>query len=449
MKSENSTPSGDVGSKLKAFAYGDKYIWAIYILLCVVSIVEQYSASARIVSSTDILGPIVKQVGHLAMGLGVILVVQRISYTKFFAIIPILAVVSVGLAIYVMFFGDVINGARRSIRLFGMLPLQPAELIKFSAAALLAVILSKTQLKDGKGVTKKGFYWALAVIGIFGAVLIKQGTTNTIILMAICFSMMIIGGVQWKRILTVVGVLGFVVAIALGYGYSKYTDKYDENGKIRIEYAQKESAADKIEKGETVDRLVDVVIPRLIRWWKGDETPKWEQPIDRFNHQEQYSYIAQANGGVFGVFPGNSREAARLPLAFSDYIFAIVVEDTGLLGGMFVLLLYLSLLARASGIASQCKRAFPMMLVLGMALYIVYQALAHVGIVSGLLPVSGQPLPLISAGGSSILIISLAIGVMLSVSRHAVRKNNEDKTDDRNEMNSLPEEARAANPSKL
>ena len=195
--------------------------------------------------------------------------------------------------------------------------------------------------------------------------------------------------------------------------------------------------------------MVDVVIPRLIRWWKGDETPKWEQPIDRFNHQEQYSYIAQANGGVFGVFPGNSREAARLPLAFSDYIFAIIVEDTGLLGGLAVIILYLSLLARASGIASQCKRAFPMMLVLGMALYIVYQALAHVGIVSGLLPVSGQPLPLISAGGSSILIISLAIGVMLSVSRHAVRKNNEDKTDDRNEMNSLPEEARAINPSKL
>ena len=152
---------------------------------------------------------------------------------------------------------------------------------------------------------------------------------------------------------------------------------------------------------------------------------------------------------MFGVFPGNSREAARLPLAFSDYIFAIIVEDTGLLGGLAVIILYLSLLARASGIASQCKRAFPMMLVLGMALYIVYQALAHVGIVSGLLPVSGQPLPLISAGGSSILIISLAIGVMLSVSRHAVRKNNEDKTDDRNEMNSLPEEARAINPSKL
>ena len=449
MKSENSTPTNDVGSKLKAFAYGDKYIWAIYILLCVVSIVEQYSASARIVSATDILGPIVKQIMHLSFGLVIILVVQRISYTKFFAIIPLIAVASVVLAVYVMFFGDVINGARRSIKLFGMLPLQPAELIKFSAAALLAVILSKSQLKDGKGVTKKGFYWALIVIGIFGAVLIKQGTTNTIILMAICFSMMIIGGVQWKRILSVVGILVVVAAITLGYGYSKYCEKYDENGKIRIEYAQKESAADKIEKGETVDRLVDVVIPRLIRWWKGDETPKWEQPIDRFNHQEQYSYIAQANGGVFGVFPGNSREAARLPLAFSDYIFAIIVEDTGLLGGMFVLLLYLSLLARASGIASQCKRAFPMMLVLGMALYIVYQALAHVGIVSGLLPVSGQPLPLISAGGSSILIISLAIGVMLSVSRHAVRKNNEDKTDDRNEMNSLPEEARAINPSKL
>ena len=91
MKSENSTPTNDVGSKLKAFAYGDKYIWAIYILLCVVSIVEQYSASARIVSATDILGPIVKQIMHLSFGLVIILVVQRISYTKFFAIIPLIA----------------------------------------------------------------------------------------------------------------------------------------------------------------------------------------------------------------------------------------------------------------------------------------------------------------------------------------------------------------------
>jgi cell division protein FtsW len=147
--------------------------------------------------------------------------------------------------------------------------------------------------------------------------------------------------------------------------------------------------------------------------------------------------------------PGNSRETSRLPLAFSDYIFAIVIEDLGLVGGVFVLILYIFLLFRAGGIASQCTRAFPAMLVIGMALYITFQALFHMGIVSGLLPVSGQPLPLISAGGTSILITSLAIGVMLSVSRFATRKGTAQKRDINQEISALPENVRAENPSQL
>ncbi len=448
MKSEEKDSKVTSGNALKTKVPGDKYIWAIYIMLCIISIVEQYSASARIVSATNIMGPIVKHCFHLSLGLGLILIMQRISYTKYIKFIPLLAFASVVLTIYVMFWGDVINGARRSVKLLGVLPMQPAELIKFSAAATIAFILSKSQLKTG-GVSKKGFYTTLAVIGIFGLVLIKQGTTNTIILLAISFSMMIIGGVQWKRIGAVSGILGIILAIVLGYGFIKYNQKYDDSGNLRPEYATEISASQKIAKGETIDRLVDVVIPRLIRWWNKSEIPNHKQEINQYNHQEQYSYIAQANGGVFGVFPGNSREAARLPLAFSDYIFAIIVEDMGLIGGIFLLVLYLSLLARASGIASQCKRAFPMMLVIGMSLYITYQALAHMGIVSGVLPVSGQPLPLISAGGSSILITSLAIGVMLSVSRYATRKGNDDKRDERQEINALPEDARAENPSSL
>ena len=204
-----------------------------------------------------------------------------------------------------------------------------------------------------------------------------------------------------------------------------------------------------IEKGETVDRFSEVLVPRLKRWWYGDSIPKWQQKITRTNYQEQFSYIAQAHGGVVRFMPGNSRETSRLPLAFSDYIFAIVIEDLGLVGGVFVLILYIFLLFRAGGIASQCTRAFPAMLVIGMALYITFQALFHMGIVSGLLPVSGQPLPLISAGGTSILITSLAIGVMLSVSRFATRKGTAQKRDINQEISALPENVRAENPSQL
>ncbi len=446
MKSEETEVVKQPNEKNKSIAPADKYIWAIYIMLCIISIIEQYSASARVVSSTNIFGPLIRHCGHLLLGFGVIYIVQKIPYTKFIKWIPVLAIGSVLFAIYVMLWGDVINGARRSVKVLGLMSLQPAEFIKFSAAALLALILSKSQLKDGKGVSNRGFYAAIIVTGILAAVLIKQGTTNTLILCAISYSMMIFGGVQAKRLLIMLFAAVALIGGVITYGLIKYNKKYDENGKLRTEVVM--SASEQIAKGETVDRLTDVFIPRLIRWWNGDER-KWEQEINRYNHQEQYSYIAQANGGLFGVFPGNSREAARLPLAFSDYIFAIVIEDIGLLGGMFLLVLYLFLMARASGIASQCKRAFPMLLVMGMALYITFQALFHMGIVSGLFPVSGQPLPLISAGGSSILVTSIALGVMLSVSRFAIRKKNNDRKEEKEEISALPEDARADNPSLL
>ncbi len=157
--------------------------------------------------------------------------------------------------------------------------------------------------------------------------------------------------------------------------------------------------------------------------------------------------MAQANGGIIGQLPGNSRETARLPLAFSDYIFAIVVEDWGFLGGMFLLALYLMLLARAGAIASRCSRAFPALLVMGMAVMIVLQALFHMAIVTGVFPVSGQPLPLISKGGSSIIATSIAFGIMLSVSRFAVQ--NDKRKDVNAEILELPAEVATDNPGKI
>ena len=175
--------------------------------------------------------------------------------------------------------------------------------------------------------------------------------------------------------------------------------------------------------------------------------PKYEQKIDANNRQEMYAYMAQANGGIFGVMPGNSRETSRLPLAFSDYIYSIVVEDLGLIGGLVLLGIYLSLLAHAGHVASQCSRALPAMLVIGCALMITFQAFFHMAIVTGVFPVSGQPLPLISKGGSSILITSIAFGIMLSVSRFAVKSDKRQEIKD--EINSLPEEMRAENATRL
>lgn len=160
-----------------------------------------------------------------------------------------------------------------------------------------------------------------------------------------------------------------------------------------------------------------------------------------------FSYMAQANGGVFGVFPGNSRECSRLPLAFSDYIFSIIIEDIGFAGAFAVLVLYLWLLARAGSIASKCTRAFPALLVMGMAVMIVFQALFHMAITTGVFPVSGQPLPLISKGGTSILVTCVAFGIMLSVSRYAAQNNK--AKDIKAEASGLPDDLLATNPAQL
>ena len=444
MKSEEPIKTTKPKEKAAPTPPGDKYIWAIYITLCLISVVEQYSASSTMVTTNDIIGPLTDHLMHLFLGFLVIYFVQRIHYSKFILLVPVLAVVSVGCAIYVMIGGDVINGAKRSFRLFGMLPVQPAELIKFTSAALIALIMSKSQLQDGKGISRKGLITTLVAIAIFGGVLIRQGTTNTIILLAISFSMMIVGGVPLKKIFAIIGI-GILLA-GSAVGVKLLMEKAEEKDATELVAQNSDS---QIEKGETVDRFSEVLVPRLKRWWYGDTIPKWQQKITRTNYQEQFSYIAQAHGGVVRFMPGNSRETSRLPLAFSDYIFAIVIEDLGLVGGVFVLILYIFLLFRAGGIASQCTRAFPAMLVIGMALYITFQALFHMGIVSGLLPVSGQPLPLISAGGTSILITSLAIGVMLSVSRFATRKGTAQKRDINQEISALPENVRAENPSQL
>ena len=155
---------------------------------------------------------------------------------------------------------------------------------------------------------------------------------------------------------------------------------------------------------------------------------KGVEPSDEItdeNRQVWFATMAQAHGGVIGRGPGNSRESARLPLAFSDYIYSIIIEDSGLVGGVAILILYLFLVARAGVVAFRLRKAFPTFLIMGCAVMIVFQALVHMAIVVGLGPVSGQPLPFISKGGTSILVMSAAIGAMLSVSRFAVYRSED------------------------
>lgn len=416
----------------------DKYIWAIYIAILVISVIELYSASSREVTASNVFGPLIRHCEMLGLGMVFTIALSRMHYRWLIPITPIFVLITLLLGFYVLFKGDIINGARRSTTLMGI-AIQPAELLKLSVVLIIALVMSKNKLK--MGVKTRGVVISAAFVLLCGGLLFSQGLTNTLLLMGISFAMMLIAGVEWKKF----GIVLLAYAVMGGGAYmvkSSAKPSYSEAELLHIQETGKNFAGE-----ETTISRDGTQQSRISQWLGNDSVPKYDEVITSKNRQEQYSYMAQANGGIIGQLPGNSRETARLPLAFSDYIFAIVVEDWGLLGGLGLLALYLWLLARAGAIASRCSRAFPALLVLGMAVLIVLQALFHMAIVTGVFPVSGQPLPLISKGGSSILATSIAFGIMLSVSRFAVQ------TDSRKDINAeimkLPADMAAENASRL
>lgn len=459
MSTETSSPHTNPGltpetrSKTPAaIAGGDKYIWAIYICLCLISIVELYSASSRevgIKSSFGVLGPVVRHIVMLLGGLGVILFLQRRHYREFWPATYLFVLISVGLMCYVLFKGEIVNGARRSLTILGF-QIQPAEFIKLSAVLVVSMIIARNQesRKGRVGLTDRGMWLSAAVILVFSALLAKQGMTNTLLLMSISLSMMLIGGVKMRQLMMVLGIYAVCGALFVGYLAFKPSEKSVVQTELMVNSEGKIIETEVVKDQKDDDNRLSTWLARIKRYFGEDSVAKYDRAIDANNRQEMYAYMAQANSRGIGVGPGNSRESARLPLAFSDFIYSIVVEDLGLLGGIFVLILYLCLLGRASGIASRCERAYPAMLVLGMAVMIAMQALVHMAINTGVAPVSGQPLPLISKGGSSILTTSIALGIMLSVSRYAANSKSKSQAI-KQELDALPEDLRAINPTQL
>ena len=417
--------------------YGDPWIWGIYIMLLIISVVESYSASSREIASQGIYMPIIKQCIFLGLGAACVVGLQRVDYNRpafLYAMIPGLAVITVFSLLYVMFFGEVINGARRAMTIIPGVTLQPAELAKLSIVTMLSYIFAKSQ--KNQDISRGGLIAAACVVALYGGLMIRSGLTNTLLLIAISGSMLLIGGASFRKIGILMGF--FVIMFGFFFIIKSNNDKKEEMFKD----TQREMMVNAPVSGDIVEEMPSggdskVVVDRRSGTWKNRLKEWWHsdslvyRPITAKNQQEMFSRMAQAHGGLVGKGIGQSRECSRLPLAFSDYIYSIIVEETGLVGGIFVLLLYLSLLGRAAMIVRRSKRVLPSLLVIGMASFITFQALFHMAINVGVFPVSGQPLPLVSKGGTSIIVISVAFGVMLSVSRTIANYGNKkNKVDD-------------------
>lgn len=389
----------------------DPFIAGIYALLLVVSIIELYSASATEVSESNVYSPLIRHGIFLLLGLVFVVLHQHAHYRVFKDLAWPMGLLSIGMLICASMFGININGAQRAIMVGGY-TVQPAEIVKLATVVLLATVLSKNQTTGG--VTNRGIVYVATIVIIMGGAMLRNGLTNAVLLFGVSAAMFIVGGIQMKKLIMV-----FVIYAAAG----------------GVFYVVSHSM-----EGEGVDRT-ETRENRVTRFLAGVDP---DDPITDTNRQVMFAKFAQANGGLTGNGPGTSRESSRLPLAFSDYIYSIIVEDTGFVGGMLLLTFYIFLLFRAGVVARRCSRAFPAFLIMGCALLITLQALIHMCIVVGLCPVSGQPLPFISKGGTSVIVMSAALGMMLSVSRYAVTSGN--KKEISAELRELPEDMHAANP---
>ncbi len=394
---------------------GDKGIWTVFFFLCLISIIEVFSASSTLsYKSQNFMGPFIYHVGTIAFGLLVIIVVLNIPCRYFKLAMPVLLFLSYATLLCVLLFGESINGANRVIQLPGF-TFQPSEMAKGAMVLCAAQILSAMQNEDGSGADPKAMKYVMRLTVPMVLLIGLENLSTAMLLFAVIFIMMFLARVPMKQLGKLVGIILIAGAaiFAVGSLVSMGEENEAEQGQTAVQEKKEEGFVGKIfhRFGTWRNRLVN-------------HTAKPEDPKDysvRDNFQVAHSNFAIASSGIIGKGPGNSVERDYLPQAFSDFIFSIIIEEMGLIGAIAVVFLYIVLLFRAARIAGRCENNFPAFLVMGLALLLVAQAAINMMVAVGIGPVTGQPLPLVSKGGTSTLVSCAYIGAILSVSRSAKR----------------------------
>lgn len=399
---------------------GDKVIWMVFFFLCLISAIEVFSASSSLTyKGGSYLAPIVKHLGILFLGIVFMVFTVNIPCRYFKVLTPILMLISSLTLAWVSLAGPTTNGAQRWISLLG-LQFQPSELGKGTLVLAVAQILSATQ--TGNGADKK----ALKIIAIASAFIVPfifiENLSTAVLLCVVVYMMMILGRVpvaQLGKILGVVVVLaGSLLAFVLIFGHAKPTNTQEQGFTETVT----EEKTDKSSFAKIFHR-VDTWKSRIFKFVKHEEVPPEKFDLDK-DAQVGHANIAIASSNIIGQGPGNSVQRDFLSQAFSDFIYAVIIEEMGIFGAIFVALLYVVLLFRTGKIAKRCENNFPPFLAMGLALLLVTQALFNMCVAVGLVPVTGQPLPLISKGGTSTIINCIFIGAIISVSRTAKKAEN-------------------------
>lgn len=393
---------------------GDKVIWMIFFFLCMISIVEVFSASSNLTyKSQNYIGPIVYHTGTIIFGVVVAIVTLNIPCRFFKLMTPFMLLITAITLLWVLIGGQTINGANRVISLMGF-TFQPSEIAKGTIVLATAQILSAMQRENGAD--RKAFKWILWITIPTCFLIGLENLSTATLLFAVVILMMFIGLVPLKQLGKLVGILVFFAFLAIAMVMIVGNDTTGQEV-AKTEQTDQPKKKSKLEK---MLHRADTWKGRILKFGKDDVTPQ-EYDLDK-DAQVAHANIAIVSSNIIGKGPGQSVERDFLSQAFSDFIFAIVIEELGLLGAAFVVFLYIILLYRSARIASRCENNFPAFLVMGLALLLVVQAAFNMMVAVGLAPVTGQPLPLISKGGTSTIINCAYVGAILSISRSAKMK---------------------------
>lgn len=366
---------------------GDSVVWIVFVLLCVISLIEVYSASSTLAYSVkNTYGPILRHATFLLLGASCIVIMHNVHY-KYASLLGLLFfVLAFLLLILTPVIGVRVNNAARWVSILGI-QFQPSEFAKLAMVIFTSFVLSKTQRSDDS--LNKAFWIIIVVTVVFAGLIMIENLSTALMLCVIVYVMMFLGRINARKLVLLGG--GVIAIAALFFLLLKVVD--DMPG-----------------------------FPRWETWYNrvyGTELSVTDPDfkITDKNYQEAHANMAIANGTFVGTLPGNSAQRDFLPQAYSDFIYAIIIEEMGWFGLLFIPFLYIVLLYRALKIARRCVKVYPMLLVMGSAMMVCFQAFINMLVAVGAGPVTGQPMPLVSRGGTSTLITCIYFGIILSVSR--------------------------------
>lgn len=396
------------GMKTGIKTKGDKVIWAIVIVLVLMSLLVVYSATSSLAykmykGNTSVY--LFKQFAFTIVGVCIIYFAHRVNYAVYSKLSLILFLLSIPLLIYTLFFGTNLNEANRWIKLPVIhMTFQTSDMAKLALFMYLSRQLSKKQnvIKD----FKKGFLPVIIPVAIVCILIMPANLSTALLVGATSLLLLFIGRVSMKHIFLTISIAAIPIIILVSIAVITYKGEKNTTTQNSTVVTQVKSVG---RVGTWIKRVQDFI------YAKNDVAP----------YQIQQAKIAIAKGGVMGKGPGNSEQRNFLPHPYSDFIYAIIIEEYGLAGGAFILFIYMIFLFRCIQIFKKCPYAFGAFLALALSFTLVIQALANMAVNVNILPVTGVTLPLLSMGGSSFMFTCLAIGIILSVAKNVEEEKQE------------------------